>query len=614
MNSEEGTDRSGTVTERTPSRRAVLGGLAGVAAGATSGCIQRVRTIAGQQSAEQVSLTIKTFPADTDEMATRIARSLATNLETVGIDPDLTLLSVEEFHREVLINHDFDLYVARYPGRHDPDFLRPFLHSVFAGEPGWQNPFGFTDDLTLDDLLDRQRRLQGERRREAIFEAQRRIAQQQPFATVAVPDDVGAVRTDHFDGWTGYRPGDPLSNLALRRRDADEALDATVTDEGGGRLRVTTTTEEVTRNFNPLSVEFPSHDITLGMLYDPLARRYDGAMRPWLAADIAWDRTGDGTVATLELREDLTWHDGQSLTVEDVTFTYEFLADTSLGGGETPVPAPRFGNRVSTIESMQPIGDRTLRFGFGDVPPEVAVRAFTVPVLPEHEWRPKAEPINIAGVELFEGVTEALVWSNPEPVGSGPSRFERSITDDTVLLSRFDDHFLAREADPGLETDRFDGAPDFEEYVVRVVPSDRAAVELITADEADATGSTATPSVVPQIGRHDRLQLAIERSRSFYHVGFNTRRGPPGNTRFRRAVARLLDEAHLVAETFDGYARPAAVPLAGTEWVPSDLRWEGTNPEVPFAGTDGSLDETTARKAFREAGYRYDEDGRLLDQ
>jgi peptide/nickel transport system substrate-binding protein len=84
------------------------------------------------------------------------------------------------------------------------------------------------------------------------------------------------------------------------------------------------------------------------------------------------------------------------------------------------------------------------------------------------------------------------------------------------------------------------------------------------------------------------------------------------NQRFRRVLARLLDKSGIATDVFGGYLAPATAPIAGADWTPSDLRWEGEDPEVPFVGTAGELDRLAARNAFRDAGYRYNDAGELL--
>lgn len=614
-------------------RRAVLGGVASGATALSGGCVTRARSLVNRSSADVVSLTVKTTVADADEAATRIARRLVTNMNDVGIDAEVVPMSDDELLRDVLVNHEFDCYVARHPAHDDPDFCRPLFHSVFADEPGWQNPLGFTN-LDVDDLLDAQRRQRGAERRRTVADVCRDVGRNQPLCLVAYPDDVRAVRTDRFRGWHAYPLDSALGFLALRRVDRAPALDGTGSGNGsddrngsaGGQgtatgdgstagtdsasaLRVTITDGRVTQNFNPIAVEFRNRGTFVDLLYDPLARRVDGDVTEWLATDWRWE-TGDRTAVTVALRDGQRWHDGTPLTAADAAFTYRFLADTSLGEGDVPVPAPRFRGRTSLVEDATAVDETTLRVTFGDTSPEVAVRALTVPVLPAHEWRPTSTGADIAGIGSFEGVTEALVWSNPEPVGSGPLRFERSIAGESLHLGRYDEHFLTEDSPlPGVAE-----APSYDRLVARVAPSDAAAVELVAAGEADAVAASVNPEVVPRIGQHDALSLMVDRSRSFYHVGFNCRREPLGNPHFRRAVSALVDDAAVVEDVFGGYATPGAVPLAGTEWLPSDLRWNGDDPVVPFAGSDGALDVSAARDLFARAGYETDDDGRLVDR
>ena len=208
-------------------------------------------------------------------------------------------------------------------------------------------------------------------------------------------------------------------------------------------------------------------------------------------------------------------------------------------------------------------------------------------------------------------MTEALVWNNPNPVGSGPLRFERARPKESFVLRRFEDHFLTGVS-PLDELGRFAGGFPFDVLEFVLVPSDQAAVELVKRGEADVTGSPLTQREVPDIGRVEDLALSVSRPNSFYHVGYNARTPPNSNTRFRRAVAHLLDKGHVVDEYFDGYAKPAASPLARDGAMAPELQWKGTDPVAPFPGEDGELDVERARELFRDAGYRYANQGQLV--
>lgn len=658
---------------------ATLGATAGTAL--TGGCLDQLRSVAGRNTSQPISIDIKATPADEDPMAIAIARTLAGNLQSVGISSQVTPVTAEELYRQVLINNDFDVYIGRYPTTTvvDPDELYPLLHSKFTGEAGWQNPFGCTD-LTVDELLEKQRATTGDERHAAVVDLQGVVDDVRPFSVLAFPDDLSAVRVGRYKGWIGTTDGfdTPLGLLGLDRvPNREDAAEGNQTP-APGRLRLATTDVRITENRNPIAAEFRNAGAFSGLVYDSLARQFADEIRPWLASGWEWagenetesqrtvrtaanesaggtsgnettaapqgtdppteteaaeatagNETGAGTEQTenaeptvtveaaegklsavVRLRKGLTWHDGEPLTASDVAFTYAFLTDTSMGELESPVPAPRFRGRSSLVTSARAIGDRTVALQFDTSNRQTAARALTVPVLPEHVWTERTGKVNVPGLGT-EGITEALVWTNAEPVGSGPLRFERATAGESALFSRFPDHFLAADVPPVGVPEWLHGKPAFDELFVQAAPSDSTAVELAAAGDVDATVSQLGPATVPRIGRTDELRLVSSRSWSFYHLGFNMRRSPLSNPHFRGAVSRLLDAERVANEQFGGYARPAATPLAGTAWEAPELHWDAKTRGKRFHGRNGELDVERARAAFREAGYRYDEEGQL---
>lgn len=586
-------------------RRAALAGTA--ASLASAGCLGRVRNIAGRDGAAPVTLRIRTVPADGDPYGIRIARHLAENLKRAGIEPRLNTTSETELYRQVLVNQDFDLYVGQFPepDSFDPDLLYPFCHSSFTTESGWQNPFGLTD-LTIDELLDRQRRVTGSERIEVVNDLQLEIARQKPFVTVAFPDELAAVRDARFEGWRATQPAAETGLVALEHTVPAESATGDDAGEQPVVLRLLSTDAGFTRNRNPIAVEYRRNGTYTGLLYDPLVRDLEGETFPCLARDVTWS---DGAVR-LSLR-DASWHDGEPFTAEDVAFTYAFLADTSMGDAESPIPTSRFRGQVSLVERATAVAADEVEIEFGDVSRAVAERALRVPILPKHVWSERTDPASIAGVEVNQQTTEALVWANPEPVGTGPLEFAEAEPEGHVALERNDEHPIATGA-PGVP-DSLAGKPSFDRLEIEVVPSDVAAVQQVGDGYADATASSLGPNAVPRVGRESDVRLVSERSAAFYHVGFNARNEPLSNPHFRQTVARLVDKAWLAAETFDGYAGPAASPLAISErWAADELAWSGTDPVTPFLGENGTVDAAAAREAFREIGYRYSDDGKLL--
>lgn len=594
---------------RTVSRRAALTGAAGALV-ASAGCVRRLRTTVGGDSTGQLVVRITIPVGDYDPFAAPIARHLIDGLEAAGIDYRLTPASQDELYRQVLLAADFDIYIGRLPTdrQPDPDVLYPLLHSKFRGEVGWQNPFGFTNP-DCDELLDDQRRERGTDRQETVDSLQSLLGQTQPFVPLVRPEIISGVRRDRFDDWEDAMTEPPTGLLRLNRLDADD-----------GHLTLGTTDPRVTENRNPISATYSYDTSIVSLLYDPLVIESGGERRNWLASGIEWESAAtpeqeEAANATVTLREDLQWHDGEPLTAADVAFTFSFLDDTAAGSAASSVPSPRFRQQSSLITAATAFDDRTVRLTFDEASEEVAEGALTAPIFPEHIWSEQTEIASIAGVELSEAATEAMVWDNPEPVGSGPIQFEEATDGSFVTVSRFNDHFLARASNNEDSTDDADGDlafPVFEELTVDLLSSSPVLVESLSAEDIDATISPLDPAEVERIEDEPPLSLVTALSYASYHLGFNTRSEPFGDPSFRRTIARLCDKAALAAEVFGGYGEPVASPLAGTDWLADELQWDGTDPVAPFLGENGEVDDTRAKDAFRDIGYRYNANDELI--
>lgn len=597
------------------SRRRLLAAIGGGSLTATAGCARRVRSLVTRDAPKQVSLKIKTVPADDDPRATRIARYLAEKLDAVGIAAEITPMSHQTLYRDVLLNQEFDLYVGQFFEPPNPDFLRPLFHSRFAAEPGWQNPFGYAN-LDVDELLDRQRHEEGKRRRQTLTQVQRSVARDQPLSVIVFPDEIRAVSAGSHGNWKNHNIHSPLGYLGIGRSDTVEQGTTSNSSDGmSGQtaMRMTLTDSRPTENLNPLAPEFRADGTIVNLLYDPLGRWVNGEIQPWMAASWNWTRppTTDGPKVTVRLREDLTWHDGTPITAEDVAFTYRFLPDTSLGRLDSPIPAPRFRGASSLVTDVEIVDDTSVRLTLDASTRAVAARCLTVPILPAHIWEEKTAQATVAGVDINGAVTQALVWPNVTPVGSGPLQFKQRSARESLTFSRNDEHFLTRDT-LAEHLSPYAGGFALDQLSFIVTPSSDASVELIQAGEADATASGVMPDAVPKIGRSANIDLRVNQPQSFYHLGYNVRQEPLSSPRFRRAVSQLLDKAYLTNEIFMGYSEPAASPLARHDALASALAWTGEDPELPFPGKNGTLDIARARKAFREAGYRYSEDGKLL--
>lgn len=603
-------------------RRAVLSAAGAGAAAATAGCFSRLRDRVAYSPSEQATLTVACTPADRDPSATAIARHLRDNLDAVGVDVTLELLGEQQLLRDAMLNHDFDAVVSRVPGHAEPDELRQLLHSRFAEEEGRQNPFGY-GTRSMDALLERQRRQGGEQRVQTLAEIQRLLAHEQPVVPLARPLYQTAVSSS-FDLEGPSSLADGLGYLL-----------AEPDDGAPERLDVALLTDELSVNRNLLGVEFRLRDPLLDLLYDQPVRRVDGQYVPWLAE--SWSVLSDGgdsgtdgdgastddgaagedgagedgtatgngaaagTTVEVRLRRDLRWHDGTELTASDVAFTYEFLRDTALGETESPVPAPRYRSQSSLVTDATAPDDRTVRLELRDVDEALVPHVLTVPVLPPQTWRERSEPDR-------QYLTQALLDDVTDPVGSGPLQFESASPEESVTLSRFDEHFLRTASELPEALAPFSDGPAYRRLAVSIAPNVSSAVGNVADGEVDVVGGVLTPRHVSQARDRNGVRVREESTDDYYGVWFNVRRSPLAHYGFRAAVAQLLDRDYLVEAAFDGYATATETPLADPAVVSEDLVWDGTSVSGAFPGEDGELDVQAARDLFRDAGFRYHDD------
>ncbi|WP_245779508.1 ABC transporter substrate-binding protein [Halostagnicola kamekurae] len=571
-------------------------------AGAVGGtAIRRVLT---NDSPEQMSVTILTLPADNDRRSSQIARTFEKNLSAVGINATIEPRSRSQLLRAVLLEHDFDCFVASRHGGSDPDYLYELFHSTYDPEAGWQNPYGFTN-LEVDDLLERQRSMDGDERTEAITDLLTRIAQAHPIVPICRTDDRRVVRTDRFDGWSEHPLGRKLGYLGL------EPIEHEWDDGEDVILRGIITDTRPTRNLNPLAATQRDQGTIIDLLYDSLAVPNGGSFRPWLAESWEWDES----TATVTIRPDCQFHDGQPVTSQDIEFTYEFFADTSLGDEQgVRSPAPRHRGLIDIVESTSVLDGQTVEIEV-DAHADVAERALTIPILPRHVWKPEVETRLENGQNPIQGTWSIVSEDGISTIGSGPYAFVEREQRERLRLERFDRHFTTRDTvdfpEPSADEIRFEVALN-SGLVLRGLSGESA---------TQPRDMTAMPMAISEIGEitDDALELVEPQSWQFYHIGFNVRNAPFSNPNFRKVVAGLIDREMIVSDVFGGYATPIVTPVTD-EWTPKELEWDGTAPYAPFfrksdeTRSEGSdtLDVEQAKRAFEGYGFQYSDDRERL--
>ena len=164
--------------------------------------------------------------------------------------------------------------------------------------------------------------------------------------------------------------------------------------------------------------------IQAGYIFDSLAWWDEtGEVTPWLARD--WEVSDDGLTWRVELREDARWHDGETLTADDVVFTVEYMTG---GAGADFQTIPVSPSDLDNIEVVEAEGATSVRFEL-----EQPSAAFEQNVLrnlmivPQHIWAEVDDPSRFRGEEAL--------------IGSGPYRLIDIDEDSGSYLYEANDDF-----------------------------------------------------------------------------------------------------------------------------------------------------------------------------
>ena len=314
------------------------------------------------------------------------------------------------------------------------------------------------------------------------------------------------------------------------------------------------------------------------------------------------------------LRKEARWHDGVSVTPEDVIFSIETLKKLS----------PFYASYYRHVVKTETAGEREIKFIF-DSPGnrELPTIVGEMPILPKHWWEGKDEQGRKRDVSAT---------TLEKPLGSGPYRIKDFVAGRSVTLARVKD-FWAANLPVQIGQNNFDELR-FEFFRDNVV-----ALEAFKADQADwinenSAKQWATAYDFPAVAekRVIKEEFPINDSGRMQAFAFNLRRDQFRDARVRRAFNFAYDFEEMNKQLFYGQYQRIKSYFDGTELASSGLP-EGQElkiletvrdkvpPEVfttPYANPVGGNPEAVrgnlreAARLLKEAGFEV-RDKRLVD-
>ncbi len=349
------------------------------------------------------------------------------------------------------------------------------------------------------------------------------------------------------------------------------------------------------------------------LIFDSLVRMDENLEpQPLLAED--WDISDDELTFTFHLRDDVTWHDGERFTADDVWLTYHFIANPFSFSAKTDYLDPLVGfsemsARVDELDakldeeeidddewtelvleayedwkdkdSIEVVDDYTICFHLEYPSGSFLTISTEVGVVPKHI---------LGDVDLTTEDLSETEYAR-DPIGTGPFKFVEWERGDHWILDAYDDHFAGR--------------PYLDRVIFRVIPDETTRISELVRGNIDKA-YTVPFAELDYLEEQDNVQILSGPSLGWDMINFQLERHFFDDLRVRKAVSHAFDKASAVDSIFEGRRPVAYGPFnPAFDWA--------HNPDV----TRYDYDPDRAKELLEEAGFEHggewSKDGESMD-
>jgi len=354
--------------------------------------------------------------------------------------------------------------------------------------------------------------------------------------------------------------------------DTDTSTEASTTDSGvilpksGGILKFAVPRDPPSFDCHRENTFACIHPIA--PFYSLLAR-FDQNNYPAIVGDVAesWDVSDDGLSYTFHLHDDVLFHDGTTLTAEDVKASYEKIIFPPDG-----IVSVRKGSYIM-VDSIETTDAITVVFNL--------------------KWPSISFLANIASPWNFiykaSILAEDPTWYESNVMGTGAFKFVEYVNGAFLTGERFDNYFMP-------------GRPYLDGFEAIFINSMAARVAAVRGGEALIEFRGFTPSSRDDIVRQLGDEVVVQEGPwiCYLNVAINNERPPFDDVRVRRALNLALDRwgasDSLSKITFIGYVGGLMRP--GSEFAPSEAELE----QLEGFSKDIEASRAEARRLLAEAG------------
>ncbi len=266
----------------------------------------------------------------------------------------------------------------------------------------------------------------------------------------------------------------------------------------------------------------------------------------------AWSYVDDVTLE-VQLRQGVTFHNGEVFNADDVVFTFERIMDAS-----EPIGINTWIE--GTLDRVEKVDDYTVRFVTPEPYAPLVANLTRIHIIPDQTFQE-------------EGVQEFA----QHPVGTGPFRFVSWTPGQQVVLEAYEDHWR-------------EGLPLIDGAVFRIIPDEFARFAALEAGEVDIVQNLPA-SRIDQVEANPDLRVASVWGQRNMWLGIMI--VPPlDDVRIRQALNYAVDKQAIIDSIFEGQAGAVAPGGFGA------LAFGYHDDIEPYP-----YDPERARELLAEAGY-----------
>lgn len=255
-----------------------------------------------------------------------------------------------------------------------------------------------------------------------------------------------------------------------------------------------------------------------GLVYDTLVSYPGNSLdaRPALAE--SWQIAEDGLSVTLQLRDDVTFHDGRPFTSQDVEFSIRTYAD--------PARAGQLARTAALITDFDTSDPHSVTLTLSQPAGNLLDLLDIVPI------------IDSSTITEFDAGTAFN--------GTGAFRFTEWKPGTSITFEANDEYW--------------DGAPHLDGVEYLIVPDAQTRASQLRSGQLDlllTAGARDTDQLAGDPNFQVIDQIGVERN---WYIGANVQAPGLNDVRVRQAIAYAVDRERIVSDIFQGHGTPASLP------------------------------------------------------